>query len=349
MATTLQIHNSNLVVFQATGVPLFESYEVTRLLGYKQAGSLRKQALASWKDQFQLDTHYVMVHDEDLLRLYEKEHQDAGNGALFPVKTTRGRLFFTSTGMSEVLRRTSKPAEEFRLALIQDGYLKDVRESGFLRDRTTPRSPPRETRIFEYEVIQKLIEQLERLDEPQLRGLAITAAEIALDRKLEEIRLGESVRHTFQGLKQAHPKPPPKPPPKPVILQEDGDTPVGPILIQEDYYSMTFIGTLAGGYTAKTVGVAVDMVAARLGYTHDQIRNEKLPINQLQMRPDSSTGKKRQMARFTKEFSNRVLAELRSNPTLEPTLTPGIPTLSTLNPEAVAPRLNRGPFDEDAN
>jgi hypothetical protein len=118
----------------------------------------------------------------------------------------------------------------------------------------------------------------------------------------------------------------------------------GPIFTHEDYYSMTRIGELAGGYTARQAGLAANIVAARINFTAEQIRTEQLPINQIVMRPDSTSGKKRQMVRFCKSFANEVVHELRTNVAFEPDLSPGIPTVTSFE-EGSYPSLARGPFD----
>jgi len=389
--TTLKVKNYSLVVFETanTETPLFESYEIARLLGYSQAGSLRKQTLTDWKNQMSAGSHYEMVHDVHVLRRYEEEHEEAGNGSLKPTSSARGRLFFTPTGLLHVLNRSSKKSEDLRSALTREGYfdkvggmamvVKDVTGINVPRqfimgkpchrcDRpldanedcpctpaprvsakriplnTVPAAPPparsKEERMFEYEVIQNLLGQLERLTDPQLRGLAITAAEIALGRELKDLRFGEGAKTILGGVIAA-PKKAAAPAPKPRLSTE------GPFFKDNDFYSMTRIGQMAGGYTAKTAGVAVDLVGKRLGYAKDQLRNEQLPINEVSLRPDSSTGKKRPMVRFSRDFSNKVIIELRTNPELEPTLTQGIPTLSPFGGARTGPILSRGPFDED--
>jgi hypothetical protein len=343
---TIKIKNYSLVVFKAPRVstkPLFESYEIARLLGYSQASSLRKQTLTDWKDWMKKGVHFEMVHDVPTLRRYEKEHEDAGNGSLKLVSSTRGRLFFTPEGMMSVLNRTSKPSEDLRSALERNGFFKGVFGVTIVKDepKVIPPAPKpaapslsKEDRMFEYEVMQKLLEQLERLDNPNLRGLAITAAETALGRELEDLRLGEGVKTIFEA---AVPK-------KPKVVQHPA---AGPLFLEEDYYSMTRIGEKAGGYSAKSAGMAANNIAHSYGYTPEQIRNEPLPINQIEMRPDSSTGKKRRMVRFNKTFANQVVAELRGNPGFEPaTFARGVPTLSAFS-DGSQPLLSRGPFDED--
>ena len=81
---------------------------------------------------------------------------------------------------------------------------------------------------------------------------------------------------------------------------------------------MTRIGEKAGGYTARQAGKALDIVAARVGYGHDQIRKEKCVLNEIVPRPDSTSGKLRLMCRFHTDFANEVVRELRANPDFVP-------------------------------
>ena len=294
-----------------------------------------------------------MVHDEVELLRWDAAMVELFGGQRVPMKPSRGRLFFTPSGMALVLERTKKPSAELREALTREGFFdKGITITVKDNDSMTPQPKPlerdipstlsREDRMFEYEVMQKLLGQLERLKEPPLRGLAITAAETALGRKLDDLRFGEGVQAIFEAVAPAPKK-------KVATLPRRRPTPDGPFFTEDEFYSMTRIGQMAGGYTAKTAGVAADTVAKRLGYSREQIRNEQLfGINQVAMRPDSSTGKKRQMVRFSMAFANKVIVELRVNPGLEPTLTQGIPTLSPFGGTSTGhPLLSRGPFDED--
>jgi len=264
------------------------------------------------------------------------------------VHPTRGRLFFTIEGLVKVLRKTSKPTNELETALRNkyDGV-------NWNPDVTTaaPSTPPPkslEDRKFEYQVMQELIKQLERLQSPQLRNLAITAAETALGRRLDEVRTGEVLNNVFTATATTR-KTPVKATlevktttahPARVVIE-------GPLFTKRDFFSMTRIGEKAGGYSAKQAGLAADIVAKQLGYTREQIRNEELPINQLAMRPDTTTGKKRQMVRFHTDFANKVVQELRSNPQFEPEVAQGgIPTVTTFEPNESYPTLSRGPLDE---
>ena len=68
----IEVGARKLCVFSFNGHDcLFESYEISELLGYKQLSSLRKQTLTDWKDTLLCGADYVMVHDEKLLELYD--------------------------------------------------------------------------------------------------------------------------------------------------------------------------------------------------------------------------------------------------------------------------------------
>lgn len=371
MTDHIKVQGVELCVFQDR---LFESYEVAALLGYSQHSSLRKQTLTDWKNKLFKGQHYEMVHDEDTLLEYDALFRRIRGIVLAPVKPKRGRLFFSAQGLLAVLNRSSKPTEELRAALMRAGYFDNVRGHMIVKDepvyiagqpcrrckrpldeaRDCPCTPvpkqvaappapvPQDERLFHYEVMQKLLEQLERLDDPQLRDLAISAAEVALGRELKELRAPEKTKAAIKSLTTILSPPVTQPPP--VKLK----TLVGVFFKEEGYYSMTRIGELAGGFTAQSAGKAVDLVGHRLGYTHAQLRNNGLPFNQIMMRPDSTSGKKRPMVRFDRDFANKVVHELRTNPKFEPTLTPGIPTPGPVDlgeREVTYPKLSRGPFD----
>jgi len=386
---TIQIQNHALVVFRYADDKvirdLFESYEISKLLGYAQYGSLRKQTLTDWIEVLDAEKDYWMIHEESVIRKYEREYKEAGNGELTPVRPKRGRLFFTPRGLLKVLNRTTKPSEELRAAVMHAGHFKGLDIQMVVKDKalqdkiafgkefiagtpcrrcerpldrsqdcpctpapkivakpkrvtantvpvaTAPRS--RDERMFEYEVMQKLIRQLQSSSlAPPLRALAITAAETALGRELSDLRLGEAVQTIFKAA----------PPQQPTEAPSGAITTDGPIFTADDYYSMTRIGEKAGGYSARQAGLAANIVASARGWTPAQIRSEKMSINQIAMRPDSTSGKERPMVRFHTDFANYVVVELRENPKFSPSLARGVPTLSFAED---LPLLSRGPFE----
>ena len=375
---TLKVNNYSLVVFRfvdwETPMPLFESYEVAKLLGYSQHSSLRKQALTDWKGVLD-ESDWVLSHEEVVIRKYEHEHLEAGNGFLRPVSAKRGRLFFTAEGLVKVLNRSTKNTEPLRQALARGGYLdslkgvmivKDEAPQAFIRgvpcarcDRPLDRNadcpctpplpvaaptplveaeppvqvPSQDVREYEHGIYQTLMGHLANNQNGlDLRRLAIIAAEVGLGRELHEVR-------KLFGLIPAKKPQPKKTAPTPI--------PKGPVFTTDGFYSMTRIGALAGGYTSRQAGLAINLVGDRHGYSPEQLRNEQLPVNEVAMRPDSTTGKKRQMVRFAKEFANAVVLELRLNDKFRPSLARGIPTLPAFESggDEGYPSLARGPLD----
>ena len=355
----LEIEGNKLVVYAFSGWDfLIESYELAAFLGYTQHSSLRKQTLTDWKGKFVSGIHYVMTHDEETIRNYEELYRQVHGYAVKPMKSSRGRLFFLPQGLGQLLKKSTKPTahvvaalENRGIDLKMDAPLSPNEESTPLPDAPTPaveEAPAKslEDRKFEYGVMQELIKQLERLQQPQLRSLAITAAETALGRRLDEVRTGEVLNNVFTATASTPRRAPTKPTlevttttthPARVVVD-------GPIFTKNDFHSMTRIGEKAGGYSAKQAGQAADIVAERFGYTREQIRNKELPINQLAMRPDTTTGRKRQMVRFHTKFANQVVLELRQNPQFMPEAAPtGIPTFES---NEGYPTLSRGPLEE---
>lgn len=326
MTKTIQIQNHSQVIFHDTSQttqPLFDSYELAQVLGYTQASSLRKQTLTDWKEHLIVDKDFVMVRDEKTLLRYDAEYEAAGNGELKPTKTTRGRLFYTPAGVLKVFARTSKPTREIHQEFSNSGYLfngtlpKADQKGDEVIKPEKPQAPgiTKGERRFYYEVMRTLLADLERLTDPSLRELAIKSAEMILGPfALKDVRLGMGIK---AFVKIVHPSAVPK-----------RLSVAGPLFLQEDYYSMTRIGEMAAQaperkmYTAVTAGHAADVVAKKLGYGHDQIRSEPLRFNQVKKRPDSTTGARREMVRFSKDFSNQVIRELRANPKFEATLPP---------------------------
>lgn len=182
----------------------------------------------------------------------------------------------------------------------------------------------------QYKVLQTLLTQLQELKEPALQLLAIEAAEIALGRSLDDLRtsLLKSPWEESSSSALVGPRPP------------------GPLLTQERYYRLSEIGELAGGYPAATAGRAADVVAARMGFSREQIRRTKLDFNELPMLPDNTTGKPRQMYRFNLEFSNAVVVELRQNSEFVPQDRPMPPTDFSQGADS-SPKLSQGPFPDD--
>lgn len=334
MTPHINIEGRKILVFSSHHPYLFESYELSDLLGYSQSSSLRKQTLNDWYREMVPDQDYHLIHDEVTLDIYRQRYFTVHGEHVKPMAADRGRLFFTPRGIVKVLNKTTKKTGSLlRDALEQEGYLKGLD----LQDAAPEAKKSKEDRKFEYEVMRTLIEQLERLKDAQLRELAITAAETALGRELKNLRpLGRVMSFTV-------------PQPWDSFPDEPKRDPSGPMFTEKGYYSLTRIGEKAGGYTARVAGLAADNVAKGLGYTREEIRTRQLPINELAMRPDTTTGKKRQMVRFRMDFANQVVAELRANPDFEPTLPPktsgSLPSFYA--GQTQYPKLSKGVFEDE--
>lgn len=337
MAKFITVHGKRVLLFDLDGQMLLESYEIARVLGYKQQSSLRKQVLKDWTSRFQETWDYVLYrvdptnllsreHPEQthlpmhVLEKYETQYEEMTGKKPPAVKPERGRLFFTPKGIQLVLLHSSKPGRaELRDQLVNAGFLNNsasLSKADQVLDPETNAKPilvplkvssksekpeiSKLDRMFQYEVLQTLIGQLERNTDPALRGLAVSAAELALGRPLDELRkMREPTKRSSSTT-------------TPRLSTE------GPLFTVEGYYSMTRIGEKAGGYDARTTGLAVNVIAARRGYSKEQVREQVFSFNQIEMRPDNTTGKERRMVRFNKEFANEVIKELRANPQLHP-------------------------------
>lgn len=382
------VGNQRLCVFSLPHWPdLFDSYEIAERLGYKQHSSLRKQTLTDWARIMAPYSDFVVVHDEKELEKYDKLFARVRALQLPPTKPSRGRLFFTPEGLAKVLVKTTKNAAELKKVLFErypnvdwepdldEVFIKGqpCRRCGRRLDAAedcpctpapkvqkaekpepapeTPFHPTPgtlEERKFEYHVMQTLIGQLERLKDATLRSLALSAAESALGRRLNEVRTREAIKGVFGAPKPTSSKKPTDKPrsqnnPSAVLIR-------GPVFTPpHDFYSLTRIGERAGGYSARQAGLAADIVAESMGYTREQIRKEPLPINQLAMRPDTTTGTKRQMVRFHTNFANRVVHELRSNPDFVPETPANAPVFTSFDTsDKPYPRLSMGPLDEQS-
>jgi hypothetical protein len=206
---------------------LVESYHLATYLGYAQQHLLRKAVQTDWKRFFHPRIDYRIKHNESDLRRYEAAHEAAGFGALRPMGTTRGRMFFTVPGLRKVIFHTSKDVVRLKQELaragvqvedagiepfthapaagktkVPDGGLTETLESfrqtpvAGLEDPSLPYADPEERskdleqRKWEYGVLEQLLEHLRQLSEPVLQRLAITAAETALGRELSDLRVG---------------------------------------------------------------------------------------------------------------------------------------------------------------
>jgi hypothetical protein len=351
---------TKILATERSGVPHVEAYHLADRLGYSQSHSIRKQVLSDWQPIFEEGTDYKMVHDEGEIRAYEHQYEQE-IGAIKPIKATRGRMFLSPSGLSKVFGHTSKDSRELRLAL---DFLKQPTGTGGAGSNDHDHGNGSEvSRERQYEILETLLDHLKDLTDPGLRRLALMSAELGLGRQLPDIR-------ALLGLE--HQSPPSGPPPassgakdpgpsssvsvKETVLTWDDRNkaardylarrPItqGPLFSSSPaYYALKQIGDLAGGYTAKQAGKAADIVAGRMGYSHDEIRRRQLPFNELPVLPDSTSGKPRRMYRFNSHFANHVVNELRANKQFVPAKPRNLGPFSQGG--NLLPKLSRGPFE----
>lgn len=346
-----------------------EAYHLAKLLGYSQQHSIRKQVLTHWKDFFEEGTDYEIVHDEETLRRYEAQHRSAV-GPIRPTKASRGRMFLFPSGLRKVFGRTSKESAELEEAL--EPVIRKEAEAGQAPAPATGQGDeegagtgmePSE-RKRQYEILERLLDHLRHVKEPGLRRLALTSAELGLGRELHDIRAFLDLERTKKQGSDAlegrtlengamvsfaaatvHPEAPDIDQATREYLARRPIT-QGPLFddIPNVYYGLKQIGEKAGGYSAVQAGRAADIVAGRLGYSHDDIRKKKLPFNELPELPDTTSGKLRKMYRFNSRFANHVIVTLRTSSEFKPGKPQDLSPFG--NGGADFPKLSRGPFDE---
>jgi hypothetical protein len=369
----------SLMIYERAGEKLVEAYHLALFLGYEQQSSLRKQVLLDWPHLFKEGVDYWLVYEEMVLRRYEATHKERGFGTLRPMNPARGRLFFTAAGIQRILRHTSKDIEVLLEELRQAGLLEapstssrhpslefleleelQLEASSSSTDQVPPgvhddpgnRSPGLEQRKWEYSVLERLLEHLEVITLPHLQKLAITSAEVALGRELEELRAGlESSRAhagfaALMGGRMRDPAPVVDPAP-PVSTSLSSPPEFFPTTL-DAFYTLSQIGAKAGGYSARAAGLAANLVAARRGFSPSTIRTEHLSFNRIYERPDAS-GTMRAMYNFAAEFANEVIVELQTNPQFEPQPLSSPPDLSAEfgRTDRRYPILSRGPFEDE--
>lgn len=361
----------------APGDPSIEAEHLARLLGYTQKHSVRKQILTGWKDIFEEGRDYVLAHDPKQLEVYQMSWASHLGTPLKPVKPERGRMFIRPIGVKKVLIRSTKTSSRLEKALDSFMNLEAApvpapapsREEGQLpkggrvvgsikgvRSSAAPEPPKTEwERQRQYKVLETLLDHLKNIEDPALKRLAILSAEVGIGHTLEDVRKLFLEEET----PPAAPAPPAPAPssPAPVEAPANDDGAARDYLAKHPvtqnapffqggstaYFSFKQIGEKAGGYSAVQAGKAADLVAKELGLSHDDIRKKQLDFNLLVDRPDTTTGKLRQMYQFNARFSNNVIRELRRNPAF----TPGTPAdLTPFHQGGDLPKLSQGPFDE---
>jgi len=333
-----------LPVEEVAGLPAVDVLCLGEALGYGRPDRLRRQVLENWTDMREGD-HYLLAGAEKRMKL-------------LPL------------GLETVLARSSKPGAALILAAVLDRprvargpRLATPQADVEVVDDLPPGSL--EERKFRYSATQTCLRQLSELTDPLARTLAVEALEVALGRSRPDLRakialaedpispgdrepssitpaesLGipggsssEALKSSAQELDQA-------------LEQLPGDT-SGPFFRQEGWYGFGRIGQMAGGYSAIAAGRAADVVGARLGHTHEQIRHAQLPFNTRQRLPDNTSGKLRPQTRYNRAFANAVVAELRRNPEFTPDEPEPQQGLVPFGSPSNGPRLSRGPFEED--
>jgi hypothetical protein len=327
MSQIVTIDGAKLLVHAHDGHNVVEAYELALFLGYAQQHLIRKQVLTDWSDHFKHGRDYLLVMREADIRTYEAEYALRHHGkSLRAMKPHRGRIFLLPDGLRQVLLRSSKKRANKLLRSLERKNL--VPTSGLQPPSPRARPEPRreaakpgkkpdvpkllERRRQDYDVLQKLLEQLMSLEGSPLALLAIEAAEVLLGRSLDDLRESVSSR-------QAPPRP--------------GRESRGPIFGDEGYYSLTQIGKMGGGYSAKAAGRAANVVAGRWGFEQDDIRTRELWFNDISTWTDDG-GREHELFRFNREFSNLVLDELRASTKFRPEAEP-FPAFSPTTPSLV--------------
>lgn len=361
---TLTVGNHKILLTKLQGGMAFgklhiEAYHMAGLLGYAQQHSVRKQVQSDWADDFEEGPDYQVVHDPELLKEYESLHRRAV-GALRAVKPARGRMFLTVAGLAKVLRHTSKDSDWLKQAVTpyypssaapEDPARADEETRGAVSDEGSPELDRR----AQYEILETLLEHLKHMEDPALKKLALISAELGLGRKLDDVRelLGLGLKPNTPAVETRRGRLP-TPEPAHVPLDDAAraylllSKPVTQGALLDDipnvYTSLTQIGAKAGGFSALQAGKAADIVAARLGHSHNAIRRKKLSFNDLPELPDSTSGKLRKMYRFNSRFSNHVIVELRSNPRFTAVSAPDIGPWTAGGEDF--PKLSQAPLDD---
>ena len=349
-AQVLHFDGQPIIIWTMGDIPYLETQHLARVLGYVQPGSIRKQIGSDWGDVFSYDEDMRMA-GEDELRAYET-FERLHVGQCKPANPDRGRLFLNPSGIRKVLKRSTKTTQEletfFELKVLIDKddlieltpdpnthtigdvlgtmpLFQQFEEADSSSTSQQPSSSEEGTDSkFQYEAIQQLLHNLKEHDEPSLRELAIEAAEMALGRRLNDIRK--------KVLDQDEPAPPPR------------ET-EGPLFEEEGWYSFKQMGALAGGYSSNLAGKAANVVAERWDFSPTDIRKKTLHFNTFVS--NEVNGRVRTWAKFNRAFSNEVICELRGNELFTPKKTPSAE--AELGARRSYVDLSKGPFDEEGD
>jgi len=288
-----------------------EASELTKILKYVQPGSLRKQITHDWSDVFQEDVDFYLVRDLASIRKYEQEVKGVG-----PVTTERGYMFLRHPGIMKVLARTTRKelardlTEEIKTWSFTEPIV-DFSEYDVKLQESLPSGVSLNERQFNYDVIQTLLHQLQTFTFPELKELALLAAEEALGRRLPQVypllRNPSERSPTKKGSEPSSGHNPEKTKP----LQP------GALFTEEGFYRLGEIGAKAGDYSSRTAGQAANLAAKARGYSPSDIRLLHLPFNQL-VRFKTPSGNAKFSPKFDRAFSNEVISILRSDPQFAP-------------------------------
>jgi hypothetical protein len=348
-AGALHFNNVILPIFETPEGLWLESTTLSLALGYRKTDSLRQQVLrkSRWFNDFTAGKDYFILHYPVLLREWE-----AATG-LKPTPPARGVLFLSYSGIRQICSRTSHRslgADLHELLKTQPPFVREYQK--FQMGGETPwwhhiSSAPSqggrvknsgekpstlEERRFQYEVLHQLLTQLQELKDPLLCEVAIRLAEDTLGQPLPIFREALSLKSSTAPRQEDVPETP-----KPSAFGAWG----GPVFEKSGWYTCREIGEKAGGYTRVQAGRAADLVAARAGFSHEQLRQKELPFNKLELKQVGKMKKPQLLFSFNREFSNKVIYELRTNSEFLP------PSMSPERPIEVR-NLIEGPFEGES-
>jgi hypothetical protein len=235
------------------------------------------------------------------------------------------RMLLRLPGLEIILARSKKPRAAGILAALREQLRETPRLASPQAEVETADDLSLVERRFRYEATQICLRQLSELQDPLLMRVAVEGLEIALGRSRPDLHAWIS-----RG------EDPLRSPADPI-----GDGP----LVSFVWYSLTQIGQAAGGYSAITAGKAADVVAARHGITREQLRHAQTPFTSKQMLPDNTSGKLRLQTRFSRDFANRVIRELKTNSIFKPDAPEQ--KLVPFGQASSLPKLSRGPLEDD--
>lgn len=298
-----------------------EATELGMALGLKSPRNLRAP---SFLERFSADQYVVLDHGEATTKYFR--YFEATNGFAHPIDAYRlhnrtQKAFWTlsavksyceastseaspvlwagiSKGVSHLNAETEAPQSEVSFEEEEDedteGHL-SVLDSLLLK---------RPESVTPYEALQTLLTQLQTLEDPQLRDLAINAALLVLPEEWEP------------KLKPLRPKSTPKIPVVEVGTREQVVHP--PLLFQEDqYYTPANIAALAGYSHRDTIKVIHEICRER-GVDPRNLKQRKYPFTRLVKGWVNDGKKETTFTHYRGNFAKLVAEGLRNNPKFKP-------------------------------